>query len=136
MKRDKLFTVTDANKIKGIKDRRNALPIQKIAERIDYDPASGSFKYRADCAVGAAGEDAVWRCRRTDCVGTPYESTRYWELVKYDNDHWYDPRKLAYYFSTGAWPPLDTWVAGGKMYDYSADALQLITSGELPTRGG
>jgi hypothetical protein len=32
------------------------------------------------------------------------------------------------------WPPIDTWVAGGDKYDYSAKALQLVASGALPPR--
>jgi hypothetical protein len=133
MKRAKIFTVTNENKIKGIKDRRNIRPIAEIRERIAYDPMTGAFTYVADCAVGKAGEDAVWRCRRTDCVGTPYENTRHWELVKYDENHWYEPRRLAYYFVRGEWPPVDTWVASGRKYDYSADALQLVATGQLPS---
>lgn len=132
MKREKLFTVTEDNKIKGVKDRRNIRPLSVLSERIQYDPMTGSFTYKADCSVGKAGEDAVWRCRRTDCVGTPYESTRYWELVKFDENHWYDPRKLAYYYVHGQWPEIDTWVAGGKDYDYRASSLLVVASGELP----
>jgi hypothetical protein len=135
MKRAKLFTVTATAKIKGVKDRRNIRPLAEIKERIAYDPVQGSFTYRVDCDAGNAGEDAVWRCRRTDCVGTPYESTRYWELVKFASDHWYDPRKLAYYFVNGAWPPIETWVAAGENFDYSAETLRLVASGELPLRG-
>lgn len=134
MMREKLFTVTATAKIKGVKDRRNIRPLADIKERIAYDPGTGSFTYRIDCDAGNAGEDAVWRCRRTDNVGTPYESTRYWELVKFASDHWYDPRKLAYCFVTGAWPPIDMWVAGGKKFDYSAETLQLVVSGERPLR--
>jgi len=134
MKRAKLFTVTATAKIKGVKDRRNIRPLAEIKERVAYDPAKGSFTYRIDCDAGNAGEDAVWRCRRIDNVGTPYASTRYWELVKFAADHWYDPRKLAYYFVTGVWPPIDTWVAGGEQFDYSAETLQLVASGELPLR--
>ena len=134
MKRANLFTVTATAKIKGIKDRRNIRPLAEIKERIAYDPATGSFTYRVDCDAGNAGEDAVWRCRRTDNVGTSYVSTRYWELVKFAADHWYDPRKLAYYFVTGAWPPIDTWVAGGEKFDYSAETLRLVASGEMPPR--
>lgn len=132
IKRAKLFTVTEDNKIKGIKDRRNIRALAEIRERIAYDPRTGSFTYRVDCAVGKAGDDAVWRCRRTDCVGTPYEKTLYWELVKFDNDHWYEPRKLAYYFINRDWPAADTWVASGRKYDYSADGLQLVATGEHP----
>ena len=132
MQRANLFTVTEENQIKGIKDRRNIRPLAEIQKRIAYDPKTGAFTYAVDCAVGKAGEDAVWRCRRTDCIGTPYENTRYWELVKYDENHWYDPRRLAYYFVQGEWPPVDTWVAGGRKYDYSADALQLVATGHLP----
>ncbi|MFM0091553.1 hypothetical protein PQR46_32125 [Paraburkholderia sediminicola] len=132
MNRAKLFTVTEENKIKGLKDRRNVRPLVEIRERIAYDPATGSFTYRVDCAVGEAGEDAVWRCRRTDCLGTPYESTRYWELVKFDENHWYDPRELAHYFVNGKWPAIDMWVASGRKYDYSATGLQIMVTGELP----
>jgi hypothetical protein len=74
----------------------------------------------------------VWRCRRTDNVGTPYESTLYWELVKFDENHWYDPHRLAYYFVAGEWPPKVTWVAGASKFDYSADGLQLMATGVLP----
>lgn len=131
-KRDKLFTVTSTNKHKGVKDRRNALPVEEIAQRVAYDPVTGEFTYRHDCAVGSAGEDAVWRFRRTDGAGTPYETTRYWELVKYDENHWYEPRRLAYYFLTREWPPVDSWVAGEGKYDYSAAGLQLVATGQLP----
>ncbi|WP_299815667.1 hypothetical protein [Tardiphaga sp.] len=60
---------------------------------------------RIDCDAGNEGDDAVWRCRRNDNVATPYASTRYWELVKFASNHWYDPRKLAYYFVTGCGRP-------------------------------
>ncbi|CAG9168161.1 hypothetical protein [Cupriavidus pinatubonensis] len=133
MKRANIFTVTENYKIKGVKDRRNALPLADIQARIAYDPATGDFTYRIDCTMGKAGETAIWRCRRMDCAGTPYESTRQWELVKYDENHWYDPRKLAFYFVNGEWPPTNTWVAGGRKYDYSAAGLQLMVTGKLPT---
>jgi hypothetical protein len=135
MQRANLFTVTEENKIKGEKDRRNILPLPEIQKRIAYDPNTGAFTYATDCTVGKAGEDAVWRCRRTDCVGTPYENTRYWELVKFDENHWYDPRKLAYYFVSGQWPERDTWIATRGKYDYRADALGIVASGHLPTKG-
>jgi hypothetical protein len=54
MKRANLFTVTETNKIKGVKDRRNIRPLAEIRERIAYDPATGAFTYRVDCAVGKA----------------------------------------------------------------------------------
>jgi hypothetical protein len=132
VKRANLFTVTETNKIKGVKDRRNILPIEKIRERIAYDSVTGAFTYTADCAVGKAGCDAVWRCRQTDNRGTPYETTRYWELVKFDENHWYDPRRLACYFVMGEWPPKDEWVGSSRQYDYSADNLRLTPAGVIP----
>jgi hypothetical protein len=87
MKRAKLFTVTETNKIKGVKDRRNIHPLTEIRERVAYNPATSGDQCLANCTVGKAGDDAVWRCRRTHNVGTPSENTRYWRLVKFDDNH-------------------------------------------------
>lgn len=128
-KRVNVFVVTESNKVKGVKDRRNILPLTEIQERILYDPREGTFVYRNDCALGKGGDDAVWGFRRTDNAGTPYKSTKYWEYVKFDENHWYEPMRLAYYYTTGEWPPARTWVAGSRKYDYSAAGLELMQSG-------
>ncbi|WP_369070797.1 hypothetical protein [Burkholderia gladioli] len=133
-KRKNTVQVTPKNKPKGIKDRRNILPIEDIEARISYDPIAGSFSYTHDCKAGASGADATWRFKRTDSAGTPYESTTQWELVKFDDDHWYEPKRLAWYFINREWPPAGMWVAGGGKYDYRADGLELRDDGDLPAR--
>lgn len=128
IRRANFQTVTDTAKAPTPRTRRNIRPPEEVAFVVQYEPQTGTFVERA------TGTDAVWRFRRTDCEGTPYESTRNWELVKV-GEHWYDPRQLARYLITGEWHPVGTWVATvGDRYDYAFDNLELRKSGSAPTR--
>lgn len=99
---------------------------QRLQELLNYDPDTGEFRWKSgyDCVTSARGPRNRWAGQLAGVI-----CVHGYRLISVDNER-FRASRLAWFYMTGEWPPVDIDHVNGKRSDDRWQNLRVASESE------